>query len=93
MVLQYLNACLNNHSPKYLCALFELKNSNYNFRKSKLLDLKRPSSTKYGKNSFTYYGVKVWNSLSNEIKDVDDLHTFKNMVSGLNHLKSNRFYF
>ena len=85
--------CLNNHSPKYLCALFELKNSNYNFRKSKLLDLKRPSSTKYGKNSFTYYGVKVWNRLSNEIKDVDDLHTFKNMASGLNLLKSNRFYF
>ena len=83
--------CLKNLSPRFLCSLFEFKSTDYNFRKSKLLDLKRPRSTKYGKNSFTFYGVQVWNSLPNYMKNAENLDDLKKFLHNFKDFKVKMF--
>ena len=50
-------------SPSYLRDFVCLKESSYKFRYTKLLELPRAKSTRFGSNSFRFQAAKLWNSL------------------------------
>ena len=51
--------------------VFKHKAMNYNIRNENCLVLPNIRTVKYGLNSFRYQGAKLWNSLDNDIKDLD----------------------
>ena len=71
--------CLNDLAPDYLSEMFVDRSSitNYALRDtSNKLALPLPR-TNYLKNSFSYSGAILWNSLPDEIRQASSLHKFK----------------
>jgi hypothetical protein len=82
--------CLNDLSPTYLCSLFEPQNHQYDCRGFKTLKQKKFKTIKYGYQSFTYMGSKLWNMLPNEMRESTDVSTFKNAVKDFNFCDMHR---
>ena len=61
--------CLNELSPEYMSSMFQNQNHNYNVRNCNSLKLKKFNTLKYGYNSFTYLGAKVWNNYQTTLKN------------------------
>ena len=61
---------LNGERPSYLTDLIQRKNSRYSFRYTNILDVPRVRTERYGKNSFRYSSVKIWNELPAHIRVV-----------------------
>ncbi|XP_002741398.1 uncharacterized protein LOC100373793 [Saccoglossus kowalevskii] len=59
--------------------VLHLDNSSWEARRACML--KRPRTKRYGLESLSYYGAKMWNSLPNQMKECNDLYSFKQMVS------------
>ena len=57
-------------SPQYLQDFITFKDTSYNFRYTKLLELPRTKTTRYGTNSFTYQAAKLWNALPEEARKI-----------------------
>ena len=72
---------LHKMSPVYLQDLLSYKNSIYSFRYDNLVDVPRVRTTKYGKSSFCYEAAGVWNSLTNDLRKVEDFKEFKRLVN------------
>ena len=72
---------LHKMSPVYLQDLLSYKNSIYSFRYDNLVDVPRVRTTKYGKSSFCYEAASVWNSLPNDLRQVEDFKEFKRLVN------------
>ena len=68
-------------APKYLNELFETQNSQYEMRDNDRLSLPSFNTVKYGKNSFMYWGAKLWNNIPVEIKRSISLNTFKTAIT------------
>ena len=68
-------------APKYLNELFETQNSQYEMRDNDRLSLPSFNTVKYGKNSFMYWGAKLWNNIPDEIKRSISLNTFKTAIT------------
>ena len=71
---------LNGLVPEYLTSKFVTRNvSNYALRDSanKLVPFPR---TNYMKNSFSYSGATLWNSLPYNIRESSSLHQFKRLL-------------
>ena len=66
--------------PSYLHDLVSVKELTYNTRKECLLIQPKYNSVKYGRNSFKYQGSKLWNSLSNDGNNCEDIKSFKNFL-------------
>ena len=57
--------------------MFTLKTSERILRGKHSVIVPRRNTTRYGLNSFTYLGAKLWNSLPNHIRTISDLQDFK----------------
>ena len=71
---------LHKLTPGYLQDLVSYKNSAYSFRYKNLVDLPRVRTTKFGKSTFCYEAAVVWNSVPNELCQVDDFGEFRRLV-------------
>ena len=69
--------CVNNVNPAYLNELFTKHDIQYNLRDPFILYQPKFNTIKYGYRSFQYYGAKLWNALPVEIKNSENLYTFK----------------
>ena len=72
--------CVNGINPKYLNDMFTLPDSNYEFRNEKRVLQPKFQTYRYGYKSFRYFGSKIWNMLPHNIKNVEDLHSFKTEI-------------
>jgi hypothetical protein len=73
----------NNDAPMYLTSQFSRRNlmHDYNVRGSQVnFSLPKPN-TNFMKNSLAYSGAVTWNSLSDDIKSIEDVIAFKMKVS------------
>ncbi len=71
---------LHGSIPIYIRDLFEEKDKIYNLRSSVSLKQPKCNTVTYGLNSFRYKGAKIWNDLSNNIKNYITLAEFKNQI-------------
>lgn len=69
---------MNNLAPNYLSGNFQQRSNIHerNTRQKNDLDLPK-CRLKASQRSFVYRGAKIYNNLSKEIKDVDNLKLFK----------------
>ena len=72
--------CLNKLNPTFMYDLFNIKESVYNLRGSRMLKLPAFNTIKYGKKSFTYHGCHLWNALPDNIKLCDNVSNFKRLI-------------
>lgn len=68
---KYLNAPLS--ISELLCA----RNSNYNLRSNAILKLPKVHSTKYGIKSRRYQAARLWNTIPNNLRNIDSYRSFK----------------
>ncbi|CAH3140504.1 unnamed protein product [Porites evermanni] len=71
--LAYVNPCINNLAPVYLCNLFAPRTPNYYFRNAKKKLMLPKPRTDYLKRSFSYSGALLWNNLPEEIRTSNSL--------------------
>jgi len=71
---------LHGLAPEYLCSKFERRQNHYNLRDSEN-KLKVPlPRTNYYKNSFSYSGAVLWNSLPRELRSAASLGQFRRLI-------------
>ena len=71
---------LHGLAPDYLCSKFERQETAYNLRDSEnKLNVSLPR-TNYFKNSFSYSGATLWNSLPRNIRQAESLKLFKRLI-------------
>ena len=71
---------LHGLAPDYLCSKFERRETAYNLRDSEnKLNVPLPR-TNYYKNSFSYSGATLWNSLPRDIRQAESLELFKSLI-------------
>ena len=71
---------LHGLAPDYLCSKFERRETAYNLRDSEnKLNVPLPR-TNYYKNSFSYSGATLWNSLPRDIRQAGSLGLFKRLI-------------
>ena len=76
----YLFELLYGLAPDYLCSKFKRRETAYNLRDSEnKLNVPLPR-TNYYKNSFSYSGATLWNSLPREIRQAESLGLFKRLI-------------
>ena len=72
--------CMNGLAPEYLTEFFKKCSSvnNYTMRSTSLdnLHVQRPN-TNFGKRTFQYSGIILWNSLPLTLKECKNLELFK----------------
>ena len=71
---------VNNLSPGFMCDLFKPKHVKYNLRNKSQLCVTNSRTTRYGLQSLSNYGARLWNSLPQHMKNCSDLLDFKTMV-------------
>lgn len=71
----------NGIAPQYVNEMFTIQESHYEMRDNSKFSLPTFQTVRYGKNSFRYYGAKLWNNIPLEIKKKDSLSTFKSSIT------------
>ena len=72
--------CINNLAPPYLCNKFSMYVLHEcNTRNRELLQIPMYNTTT-GQRTFHYRGVKLWNDLDNNTKQMPSLRGFKNKL-------------
>ena len=75
--------CLQGLAPEYLCSKFTNRESVYSLRDSeRKLNVPFPR-TNYYRNSFSYRGATVWNSLPLKARQAESLGLFKNLIKDI----------
>ena len=69
---------INNLNPSFMKEVFTL-NTSRDASRNKLL-VKTQNTNKYGTNALRSLGPKIWNHLPTEIKNSDNLNTFKILI-------------
>ena len=69
---------INNLNPSYMKEIFTL-NTTRDVSRNKLL-VKTQNTKKYGTDSLRSLGPKIWNELPAELKNADNLVTFKTLI-------------
>ena len=77
--------CQNQQNPVFLNALFTTStpSHSYNLRHNHLLP-SHSRTTRHGLNSFTNYGIHIWNSLPAHFRSTNDFNVFKTMLKTWN---------
>ena len=70
----------NDLSPTFMKEIFHPVNHNYNTRMHNLY-LPNPRTVSYGLETYGYRANQIWNSIPNEIKSVENIDTFKILLS------------
>ena len=71
---------INNYSPEYLSDLFRLRDNIKNLRGVNKLQVPKPNTTRYGKNSVKYLAAITWNKISDTLRSLGTLSAFKKAV-------------
>ena len=75
--------CLHGLAPEYLCSKFTWRDPAYNLRDSEnKLNVPLPR-TNYYRNSFSYNGATLWNSLPCDIRNIESLGVFKRKINDI----------
>ena len=69
------------HFPAYMKDMFSLRSSSYNLRGNNILSLRKPRTTSYGLNSFSFFSSKLWNTLPDSIR-MSAFTDFKREIQG-----------
>ena len=84
--LQYRDAvlthkCINNQAPSYLCEKFTRRNQIHDrtTRNQNELDIPKYRTTT-GQRTFKYRGTKIWNTLDEDLKSIENLNHFKHKL-------------
>ena len=77
--LNHMYNIVNNNAPDYMSASVSINSSGHNTRSS-TLSLVIPQVKSYGATSFSYTGVKCWNSLPSQVRTCNSKLIFKNRV-------------
>ena len=70
----------NNFSPPIVQNVFRTTEPAYILRRDTLFESRRIQSQRYGIESLTYVGPKIWSQVPNEIKESASLSVFKNKI-------------
>ena len=82
-LLMMVYKCLQGLAPEYLCSKFTNRESVYSLRDSeRKLNVPFPR-TNYYRNSFSYRGATVWNSLPLKARQAESLGLFKNLIKDI----------
>ena len=79
-----ISKTVHNTSFSPLQDIFKLKNMYIESRKVFLLEQDRVATKRYGNNSLTYIGSKLWNDIDNDIKLSESVHSFKQKIISWN---------
>ena len=71
---------LHGLAPDYLCSKFERRETAYNLRDSENKLNVPLTRTNYYKNSFSYSGATLWNSLPRDVRQAKSFGLFKRLV-------------
>ena len=82
LILLYKSLFLTKY-PIYMRNMFTHRTTSYNLRGNYILTLPVPKTTFYGLRSFSYYVVKQWNSLPDNVRTLN-LNDFKKVLASLN---------
>ena len=82
LILLYKSLFLTKY-PIYMRNMFTHRMTSYNLRGNYILTLPVPKTTSYGLRSFSYYVVKQWNSLPDNVRTLN-LNDFKKVLASLN---------
>ena len=63
--------------------VFNFKKLAYNFRNTKTLNRSNVSSVKYGTETITSLGAKIWKILPNDYKELTSSSAFKSKIKNL----------
>ena len=74
-------------NPVIMEDLFKFKNLVYNFRNAETLNRSNANSVKYGTETITSLGAKIWKILPNDCKELTSLSTFKSKIKNLETYK------
>ena len=68
IIIITINACFQGTASTCINELVKMRNNKYDLRGNNMLSLSKVNTTKHGLNSFKYFAVKQWNSISNELR-------------------------
>ena len=71
---------INYYPPEYLRDLFRLRDNIKNLKGANKLQVLKPNTTSYGKNSVKYLAVITWNKSSDTLRSLSSLSVFKKAV-------------
>ena len=71
---------VNGLAPTIKNSIFEIKNIEYNLRNKNNFKSRRINSVRYGIDSLTYLGPKIWNIALEDIKKSESLNVFKTKI-------------
>ena len=74
---------INNYPPEYLRDLFRLRDNIKNLRGVNKLQVPKPNTTRYGKNSVKYLAAITWNKISDTLRSLSTLSACKKAVRQL----------
>ena len=74
---------INNYPPEYLRDLFRLRDNIKILRGVNKLQVPKPNTTRYGKNSVKYLAAITWNKISDTLRSQSTLSAFKKAVRQL----------
>ena len=67
----------NGNVPSSIFELLTARNSNSNLRGDAILKLSKVNSTKYGIKSWRYQAARQWNTIPNNLRNIDTYRSFK----------------
>ena len=68
-------------SPHFIQDIFKFRTPRYNLRNNLSISYEHCRTVRYGLQTLSHYGAKLWNSLSMSIKESDSLEEFKKQVN------------
>ena len=77
MLNTVFGAIKNGNVPTSISELTTARNSNYNLRGDAILKLPKVNSTKYGIKSWRYQAARLWNTIPNNLRNIDSYRSFK----------------
>ena len=73
----------NGNVPSSISELLTARNSNNNLRGDAILKLRKVNLTKYGIKSWRYQAARLWNTIPNNLRDIDTYRSFKRGLTEL----------
>ena len=67
-------------APEIMTKIFKLKDHSYDLRKNNCLERRIIKSCKYGSETVSNLGAKLWDILSENIKKAESLQEFRNKI-------------
>ena len=75
------------HFPAYMKEMFSFRFSAYNLRGNNILSLRKPRTTSYVLNFFSYFSSKLWNTLPDSIR-MSAFTDFRREIQGRSFVSS-----